>query len=101
MTKVLVSSNNGFITKIEIQGHSGYAKAGSDIVCSAVSSTCEVVVRILEGYGKVDCVIDGANTDITVNIKNPNEMTNHILNTYVEYLCDLSQEYEKYLKIYK
>ena len=38
MTKVEIFNQNGRINGFSVSGHSGYAEAGSDIVCAAVSS---------------------------------------------------------------
>ena len=44
MTTVRIFTNEYGIYKAEIEGHSGYADAGDDIVCAAVTSA----VRLLE-----------------------------------------------------
>lgn len=38
MIQVIVKKQNENITGFHIEGHSGYAKRGSDIVCSAIST---------------------------------------------------------------
>ena len=38
MIKIVFTKRDGFVAKVEVSGHSGYAAEGSDIVCSAVSS---------------------------------------------------------------
>lgn len=37
MTTVTFYRRNGFLSGIRVAGHSGYADAGSDVVCAAVS----------------------------------------------------------------
>jgi len=44
MTTVTFHTEGGRITGFSSQGHSGYAEAGSDIVCAAVTS----VIRLVE-----------------------------------------------------
>lgn len=39
---------NGKIIRLEVKGHSGYAEAGSDIVCAAVSTACQMAVNGIE-----------------------------------------------------
>ena len=49
MVKIKVSRNGeGYITGIEANGHSGYAEAGSDIVCAIVSTAVQSVVLCCE-----------------------------------------------------
>lgn len=45
MINVLVIKNNQNILTIEATGHSGYAEAGADIVCSAVSVLTESLIN--------------------------------------------------------
>ena len=50
MIKVTVSRNDGRISSVEIKGHSGYAKAGRDIVCAAVSAIAQTALMGLIKY---------------------------------------------------
>ncbi len=50
----------GGITGFDIQGHSGYAESGSDIVCAAVSSAAYMTANIITD-------IIGVNADVSVN----------------------------------
>jgi hypothetical protein len=40
----------GLMTGFEISGHSGYAEAGEDVVCAAVSSAVQLSVNILDSF---------------------------------------------------
>ena len=40
-------------TDIQIKGHAGYAPAGSDIVCAAVSALYETLKELLRGQAEV------------------------------------------------
>ena len=53
MTRVTLYYQNGTLTGIECRGHSGFAKKGSDIVCSAVSVLMQSLVLGLENIAKV------------------------------------------------
>ena len=48
MTNVQILKNNGNIIGFVISGHSGYAEAGSDIVCSAISTLSQSICVGLE-----------------------------------------------------
>lgn len=57
---VITRDSTGLIRSIEISGHSGYAEAGSDIVCSAVSVTACTAAGALEDLaGLKDCYTVG------------------------------------------
>ena len=47
MTTVTIFSEEDRLTGFEVSGHSGYAEAGADIVCAAVTSA----VRFIECDG--------------------------------------------------
>ncbi len=57
MTKITIYKKNNLIFGFEISGHSGYADAGSDIVCSAISSisqsTCLGILKVLKINAKM------------------------------------------------
>ena len=44
MTKIKFTKNNGYIVKMQIEGHTGYAEHGKDILCSAISALSQAVV---------------------------------------------------------
>ena len=49
MIKVMIKKDQaGSIRGFEVSGHSGYAKAGKDIICSAVSVTAYTAAGALE-----------------------------------------------------
>ena len=48
MTNIQIEKNEGNILGFVVSGHSGYSQAGSDIVCSAISSLSQMVCVGLE-----------------------------------------------------
>ena len=90
----------------EISGHSGYSEAGSDIVCSAVSSIansivvglCEVLnipasVKIDEKKGYLKCTLPKVIDDK----KGENVQT--LLATMQKSLEYIQKDYKKYVKL--
>lgn len=59
----------GLLTGFKFSGHSGYAEAGSDVACAAVSSAVQLTANILEEFGHspritvgdnvIECVCEG------------------------------------------
>ncbi len=44
MTKITIFKKNNNIIGFRVEGHSGYSDQGSDIVCSAISTTSQMVI---------------------------------------------------------
>jgi len=74
MIKVVITRNTkGSISGFEINGHSGYAEEGQDIICSAVSVTAYTAAGALEELaGLKRCYSEN---DGHMTIKLPQEMT--------------------------
>ena len=53
MTTVTFHSEGSRLVSFEVKGHSGYAEAGSDIVCAAVSSAAYLTVNTLTDVCRV------------------------------------------------
>ncbi|MBR2284253.1 MAG: ribosomal-processing cysteine protease Prp [Ruminococcus sp.] len=54
---------NGKFTGFRFSGHSGYAEAGEDVACAAVSSAVQLIVNLLDEF---DCEPQ-VSTDMTDN----------------------------------
>lgn len=50
MIRVIVKKQRDSITGFHIEGHSGYARHGSDIICSAVSALAVTCVNSIEEF---------------------------------------------------
>ena len=98
MIRVALHSQGGCITGFEVKGHAGYAEAGQDIVCAAVSiltTTCanaletvagvKPMVKASEGYMLLALPI-GSGHDAQV-----------ILQTLRQGLRDLAEQYSRYI----
>lgn len=48
MTKVVFKKENGFWSRLEINGHDNYANFGQDIVCAAISTAAIMSINLLE-----------------------------------------------------
>ncbi|MEG2118226.1 MAG: ribosomal-processing cysteine protease Prp, partial [Clostridia bacterium] len=51
MTKTVFLKRDGKFCGFSVSGHSGYADAGSDIICASVSSYVNMTVALLEKSG--------------------------------------------------
>lgn len=59
MIKVsIIRDDEGFIKEFTVKGHAGFARNGSDIVCSAVSALAYTAVGALEKIAGIDGYIE-------------------------------------------
>ena len=71
MTKIVFFRSGGVFYGFEEQGHTGYAEAGDDILCAAISSMTMFLINTIEvAYASsVDYTIDEGATRIRVCCK--------------------------------
>lgn len=91
---------NHQINEIFVTGHSNYAEAGKDIVCSAVSTAMFVSIGLIEKVcPKYNFSSEEKTATMKLEIYETNEFTNIILDNLVTALTSISEDYAKYLKI--
>lgn len=86
---------------IEVKGHSGYAKDGSDIVCASISTACIITANLIDKldlrYNILDLVCDEGYFRLQVNTTD--STTKAIFDNLVETLDSIEEQYPKYLKM--
>ena len=101
MINILVIKNNQKIITIEATGHSGYAEAGSDIVCSAVSTLMQNLAvgltEVLKLSPKV--IIDEEIPHMCVELSEVNEQAQILMQTTLLSLKEIAKSYSKYIII--
>ena len=103
MTKVEIFRKNGNIIGYKASGHSGYSEQGSDIICSAISTSLQMtLIGIQEVLKlKVDFKINDGFLD--VDLKNisldKQTQTNIITETMAIFLKELTKQYPKYIRL--
>ena len=101
MINILVIKDNQNIITIEATGHSGYAEAGSDIVCSAVSTLMQNLavglMEVLHLSPKV--IIDEQIPHMCVELGEKNEQAQLLMKTTVLSLKEIAKGYSNYIKI--
>ena len=76
MTKVQIQKQKGNTTGFVVSGHSGYAEEGSDIVCSAISATAQMVCVGLENVLNLNPTIKIDGKKAYLSCKLPKQITN-------------------------
>lgn len=103
ITVNIVRDESGFVWQYIVEGHAGYAEAGRDIICSAVSAVAYTGINALEelvgikNYGmEKGYMICSVPTDISPDLK---EKVRIILETIVVGFKQLELTYEDYVTV--
>lgn len=101
MTTITLFYSEDTLTGFQCKGHSGFARAGKDIVCAAVSVLSTTCVNALESVAGVtpDIAVD----DGYMKAMLPDGCTSHdaqvILRTFEQGVRDIEASYPKYIHI--
>ena len=103
MTKVEIFRKNGNIIGYKASGHSGYSEQGSDIICSAISTSLQMtLIGIQEVLKlKVDFKINDGFLDVDLkNIRlDKLTQTNILTEAMAIFLKELTKQYPKYIRL--
>lgn len=105
MIRARIYRKNQKICGFEISGHAGYAAAGEDIVCSAVTVLCFNTVNAVERFTELPFRWEAdEKRGGYLKVLFPEEgMADHdtqlLLETLVMGLSDIASEYKKYLTL--
>ena len=104
MTRCEFFTENDRITGFSISGHSGYAEAGQDIVCAAISAVvtmAEATINDVCGAkAKVRVKDEQARITLTLPVSCDEEETvQAVLAGMMIYLCGLRDEYPDYIEV--
>ena len=111
MTKIVFFRSGGSFYGFEEQGHSGYADAGEDVLCAAISAMTMLIINTIEvAYASnVDYDIDEGATNIRVRSKaalaefEEDERKRYAVSglflSYFYQLYDLVEEYYEHLSV--
>ena len=84
---------------IEINGHAGYAEAGKDIVCAAVTTLTQTLIRSLEDLvrDKIQYEISFGRTDI--HYGNLSEKGKLLVDSFFIGVCLIADEFPEYVRV--
>ena len=104
MTKCEFFRQNERITGFSICGHSGYAEAGQDIVCAAISAVVAMtectINDVCGGKAKVRVKDEDARITLTLPVSCEEEDTiQDVLAGLLLYLVDLRDQYPDYIEV--
>lgn len=101
MINLTILKSNDAITTLQAKGHSGYAEAGQDIVCSAVSTIMQTTLNGLLEVTKADVDYE-VNQDIPflrITVKAEDEKAQILMKSAYLALKQIADDYKKYIKI--
>ena len=84
---------------IKISGHAGYAEAGKDIVCAAVTTLTQTLIRSLEDLAgdKIQYEISSGRADI--HYRNLSEEGKLLVDSFFIGVCQITNEFPEYVRI--
>ena len=93
-------SGDGKIEKLKVAGHSGYAEAGADIVCAAVSTACQMTVNGIEELklAKVDYTARDGFLECEIS-QERDKGADLLLESLMITIYEIAKQYNKYLFI--
>lgn len=99
MIKIKIDYNDNYIKNIKVSGHANYDVHGKDIVCASVSSMVITSVNLAMKYNASSVKVTQGEGLIDVNVLIEDEVINLIFSNLKDMLEELSNDYEKNVKI--
>ena len=104
MTRCEFFRDGARITGFSVSGHSGYAEAGSDIVCAAISAAVAMAEATINdvcgGKAKVRVKEEDARITLTLPaVCEEEETIQNVLDGMMLYLINLRDEYSDYIEV--
>ena len=106
MTTITFYSQGSRVTGFEVKGHSGYAEAGADIVCAAITSAVRLAEATVNDVLGLEAPVKVREKDAYLSLKLPgslgqtNESTCQALLTgLMVYLVQLAEEYPQHISV--
>ena len=103
MTTIRFYRDNGRLSGFVCQGHSGYASAGEDIVCAAISSSITLSECIINDVHRTGAEVAVAEEGARVSLKLPSgkdcEGAEAVLKGLLMYMKELQSEYPDHLTV--
>lgn len=106
MVKVdIFEDDAGRIAAFQVEGHAGFAEAGTDVVCAAVSALAQTAVLGLEHHLVTPPAVEVADGPLRCQLPDlpvaDRERAEVILRTMCLGLTAIAETYHKYLRIKK
>ena len=101
MITVKLFKKSEIITGFDVSGHSGYAEAGQDIICAAVSSAVGLVETVINDSIKAsaEVTIEPEDARVAISLSEKFDECEAVLSGFERHVRALAEEYPKYIKV--
>ena len=104
MTRVEFFDHDGRISGFTVSGHSGYAEAGADVVCAAVSTAVQFASITIEEVLGNRCKTKVNEEEARITLTLPasceeEEAVQAVLTGMMLTLCELRDQYPDYIEV--
>ena len=101
MTTVKLIKSGDTTVGFEVSGHSGLAESGSDIVCSAITSSVSLIETILNDSfdAGADVSVNPDTAKITLRLHKSCDKCQSVLEAFERHMRSIAEEYPTNIKI--
>ena len=106
MTTILFHTEGSRLTGFEVRGHSGYAEAGEDIVCAAITSAVRLVECTINDVMGLGAPVKIREQDASITLRLPGGLpagsesaAQALLTGLMVYLTTLHDEYPEHVEV--
>ena len=100
MTTITFRSQGSRITGFDVQGHSGYAEAGADIVCAAITSAVRLVETTVNDVLGLAASVKVRESDASISLRLPGSLGQTAESTgMMVYFAQLHDEYPEHIEV--
>ena len=106
MTTVTFHTEGSRIVSFEVQGHSGYAPEGEDIVCAAVTSAVRLAECAVNDVLGLQAGVKVNDQDASITLQLPrnlegeaDQVSQTLLAALMVYLVQLQEEYPEHINV--
>lgn len=94
-----VADTDGKITQFTVDGHSGYAESGADIVCASVSSVVWLTINGIEKQNLARLTYEERDGFVSCTISDKKDGgADILLDSLAMFISELAAQYKEYLK---
>ena len=106
MTTITFYSQGSRVTGFEVRGHSGYAEAGADIVCAAITSAVRLAEATVNDVLGLAASVKVRESDASISLRLPGSLgqtaestCQALLTGMMVYFAQLHDEYPEHIEV--
>ncbi|MDD6034017.1 MAG: ribosomal-processing cysteine protease Prp [Oscillospiraceae bacterium] len=99
MTKATFYSRNGRLCGFSVSGHTGYAAAGRDILCAAISSAVQLTANGITEILKQNARVEAGGDTVSLRLEDSSDEASAMLEALKLHLELLREDHPKNIQI--